>query len=71
MNREDLLERIAAERQRRGMTQTAAAESYGCSVVSWNVIENGRKEASIDVLIRMATAVGLKVDLKVTRAKQK
>lgn len=69
MNANDLRQRIREHRLKIGMTQAAAAEQYGCSVPVWNRCETRENHASLDVLIRMASAVGLDVDLKVRKAK--
>jgi len=69
MTSDELRLRIREHRLKIGMTQATAASNYGCSVPVWNRCETKADHASLDVLIRMAEAVGLEVDLKVRKSK--
>ena len=62
---DEVLAAIIAHRELIGMTQRQAAANYGCKPVYWNMIERGGRAASLDVLVKMAEAVGLRVELRV------
>ena len=61
-NRQQLAALIASHRQREGLTQRAAATAAGISQPAWHSAETGETgRVSADTLVRMAAAVGLKV----------
>lgn len=65
MNHQQILAAIIAHRERSGMTQREAADNYGCKPIYWNMVERGKREAKLDVLVKMAEAVGLQVEILV------
>jgi transcriptional regulator with XRE-family HTH domain len=53
--------KIAAAREKAGLSQAAAAEAAGITRQRWNDIEKGRKpNIELDTLQRVAEALGVK-----------
>lgn len=66
MKRDQVLRKIEIARRAAGITQTEAAEAAGFSSQRWNMIERGSAPCpDVDVLRRMADAVGLRLRHKV------
>jgi transcriptional regulator with XRE-family HTH domain len=61
MTPDALRQRICEHRKAEGLTITEAATRYGCKHVQWSLVESGKKPASLDVLLKMAKAIGLEV----------
>lgn len=56
-------QRITALRKQRGMTQAELSEKSGVNVSNLCRIETGRYSAGLDVLARIAAALGARLDL--------
>jgi transcriptional regulator with XRE-family HTH domain len=54
--------RVAALRAERGLTQRALAEAAGISVTFLSELENGKRNVSADVLLRLSEALGTASD---------
>lgn len=61
--RYEIGKRIAELRKERGMSQTQLAEAIGMAQPNLANIEAGRFSTTIDVLERIADALGAKIDL--------
>jgi len=61
--RYEIGKRIAELRKERGMSQTQLAEAIGMAQPNLANIEAGRYSTTIDVLERIADALGSKLDL--------
>jgi transcriptional regulator with XRE-family HTH domain len=57
-------QRIRSERQRMGLTQVELAERLGIVSQYVNQIESGKKAASLDVLQRLGSELGLEITVK-------
>ena len=62
-DRERIGARIREIRRKRGMTQGQLAESCGMIQTTISKIEAGKFNASIDLMSRIATALGATLDL--------
>ena len=56
-------QRLRRDRERAGLTQTALAERLGVTSQHVNMIESGKKAASLDVLQRFAWELGLEISV--------
>jgi transcriptional regulator with XRE-family HTH domain len=61
-HRRALGENLRASRKLRKLTQEKLAEKAGLSVVFLSLLENGRRTASFDSLVRIARALNLGLD---------
>jgi transcriptional regulator with XRE-family HTH domain len=72
MTREDLAkligENVAAERTKRFKQSGALAEQIGISRAAMSMIEHGNRLVSLDVLLRLAKAIGCPVTALLTGA---
>jgi transcriptional regulator with XRE-family HTH domain len=64
MNREEIAAAIKARRRLLNMSQKQIAEKVGTEYQRIAEIENGKTNVSIDRLIEIAEAIGLKVMVK-------
>ncbi len=60
---------IKSIRIQRGITQATVAEKSGITQQYIGLIESGQRSAALDVLIRIATALGCVLDVTLTRVK--
>ena len=58
-------ERLAALRKARGLTQTALAEQVGLAVLQIRRYEGGTSQPTLDVIRRLAIALGASADMLV------
>ncbi len=65
----DLMERIEKEMERAGVSQGEVARRTGLLRTNVNLLMNKKLPASIEMLVRIAEAVGLTVELKIKRMK--
>lgn len=62
MNKESLGKRIAEERAKLALSQTALAQMVGITQEHLSRIENGRYMPRVDIVKKMADVFGCKVD---------
>lgn len=63
-----LICQIAKERNRRNLSQQEAASRAGVTQSYWSRVESGyRPVASLEALDKLARAVGLKIDIRLTK----
>ena len=62
LNYEYIGKRIREERSRTGMSQATLAELSDSSPQYISHIENARKKASLDIIVRISNALGISVD---------
>ena len=67
----ELLEAIVVVMERDGISQAEVARRLGSQHTNINAIFRGRMAASVDVLLKIAEAVGLDVSMTVKRLKTK
>jgi len=65
----DLMERIEKEMEQAGISQGEVARRTGLIRTNVNLLMNKKLPASIEMLVRIAEAVGLTVELKIKRMK--
>lgn len=58
-------ERLTALRKQRGLTQTALAEQVGLAVLQIRRYEGGASQPTLDVIRRLAIALGVSADMLV------
>jgi transcriptional regulator with XRE-family HTH domain len=58
-------ERLAALRKARGLTQQALADQVGIAVLQVHRYENGTSQPTLDVIRRLAIALGVSTDMLV------
>lgn len=58
-------ERLAALRKARGLTQQALADQVGIAVLQVHRYENGTSQPTLDVIRRLAIALGVSADMLV------
>ncbi len=68
---QEVVARIKAEREKKGLSQSEAAREMQTTSQYWCQIEGGTKTPKLDQLIRMAHAVGLELTWKLSRQKAK
>ncbi len=61
-----LARRVRALREKRGLTQTELAERAGTGQAAIARIESGKAVPKLDLLARIATALGAKLDVRLT-----
>lgn len=64
-----LVERIKEEMERASISQGEIARRTGLLRTNVNLLMNKKNPASIEMLVRIAEAVGLKVEMKIRRIK--
>ena len=67
MKKEKIIQMIAQERSKLGLSTYAAAEKAGINQSTWYRVETGELDASWDTLFSMAGAVGLSVNISLIR----
>lgn len=64
-----LVEKIKEEMERASISQGEIARRTGLLRTNVNLLMNKKNPASIEMLVRIAEAVGLKVEMKIRRIK--
>ena len=67
MKKEKMIQMIAQERSKLGLSTYAAAEKAGINQSTWYRVETGELAASWDTLFSMAGAGGLSVIISIIR----
>ena len=67
MKKEKMIQMIAQERSKLGLSTYAAAEKAGINQSTWHRVEAGEIDASGETLFSMAGAGGLSVNISIIR----
>ena len=67
VNSDQVPKLLAELRIKKGITQDKLAKKIGTGQAAISRVENGRDDPSIDLIQRIADALGLKVELKFTQ----
>ena len=65
MKKSRAIDMIKKTRQRKGISSFKAAEDAGINQSTWSRTENGLRETSWDVILKMSKAVGLEATITI------